>query len=250
MIFSDIRVQDIGCVLHFTPQAVKFTTKNRKHHIIGIQLSGNAEHYFQDRHFNLSENCIYFFNRQEDYRVEVAEKGLAFSIQFSTYEPIDTKSFRIKIEDSSSILRSMHIIEQQFTHWGKSTAKGLSELYNLLSKFEEIYEKKYTPKDDRLQSARNFMNLHFKENDCIEKAAQQYGLTRRRFNDLFKQRFHTTPKQYIIDYKVGLAKNIMSEEALSITEIAELCGFLDVYHFSKVFKKTTGQTPSAYRKSL
>ena len=250
MIFSDMRIQDIRSVFHFTPQTYKFTTKNRKSHIIGIQICGDATHYFEDRSFRLTENCIYFFNRAEDYRVEVAEKGLSFSIHFSTIHPVDIKSFRIKIEDNSSILRSMNLIEHEFVRQGKANAKALSELYNLLSKFEEIYEKKYTTRDNRMQSARDFMNLHFKEADCIEKASQQYGLTRRRFNDLFKQHFHTTPKQYIIDYKVNLAKNIMSEEALSMAEIAELCGFSDIYHLSKCFKKTTGQTPSADRKGL
>ena len=47
MIFSDMRVKDINGVLHYTPQVVKFTAKNRHDHIIGIQLSGNAEHFLR-----------------------------------------------------------------------------------------------------------------------------------------------------------------------------------------------------------
>ena len=47
MIFSDIRVKDINGVLHYTPQVMKFTAKKRHDHIIGIQLSGNAEHFLR-----------------------------------------------------------------------------------------------------------------------------------------------------------------------------------------------------------
>ena len=69
MLFSDMRVKDINGVLHYTPQVMKFTAKNRHDHIIGIQLSGNAEHFFADHKFTLDENCIYFFN-QNIYDVE------------------------------------------------------------------------------------------------------------------------------------------------------------------------------------
>ena len=94
------------------------------------------------------------------------------------------------------------------------------------------------------------MNLHFKEDDCIIKAAEKYGVTKRRFNDIFKQNFHTTPNQYIIDYKIGLAKKLLCSKELSIGDISNLCGFEDIYYFSKTFKKVTGQTARDYRKQI
>lgn len=250
MIFSDIRVKDINAILHYSPQVVKFTAKNRYDHIIGIQLSGNAEHFFADHRFTLDENCIYFFNQKEDYNVEVAEKGLSFSVHFTTYEPIEAKSFCIKIKDNSAIVRILNSIEHQFINSGGCTAKCLSELYKLFGSFEDIYFKKYLPKDTRLLKAKEYMNLHFKEDLCIIKAAEEYGVTQRRFNDIFKQNFHTTPNQYIIDYKIGLAKKLLCSKELSIGDISNLCGFEDICYFSKTFKKVTGQTARDYRKQL
>ncbi len=250
MIFSEIRVKDIDCVLHFTPTVMKFTAQNRRNHIIGIQLSGSAAHYFEDHEFNLSQNCIYFFNQKENYKVEVAEKGLCFSVHFTTYEPIDVKSFCIKIKDNSNILRILHILEQQFTNAGGCTAKSLSVLYKLFDSFAEIYSEKYLPADAKLLQVQEYMHLHFTENDCILKAAEEYGVTQRRFNDIFKQYFHTTPKQYILDYKINLAKKLLGAKELSMGDISDLCGFSDVYHFSKTFKKVTGQTAKDYRKEI
>ena len=250
MIFSDIRVKDINGVPHYTPQVMKFTAKNRHDHIIGIQLSGNAEHFFADHRFTLDENCIYFFNQKEDYKVEVAEKGLCFSAHFTTYVPIKVKSFCIKIKDNSAIVRILNSIEHQFINAGGCTAKCLSELYKLFGSFEDIYSKKYLPKDTKLSKAKEYMNLHFKEDDCIIKAAEKYGVTKRRFNDIFKQNIHTTPNQYIIDYKIGLAKKLLCSKELSIGDISNLCGFEDIYYFSKTFKKVTGQTASNFRKQI
>jgi len=42
----------------------------------------------------------------------------------------------------------------------------------------------------------------------------------------------------------------LKNEDISIAEIARLCGFISSGHFSTVFKKNEGQTPSEYRNSL
>ncbi len=250
MIFSKLRVKDIKAVVHYTPQTTKFTAKNRNYHIIGIQLSGNAEHFFNDRQFTLDENSIYYFNQNEDYRVEVAEKGLSFSVHFTTYAPIDLKSFRIKIKDNSSIIRILNNIEQELLRADECNAKVLSELYKLFVNYEEIYAKRYSPKNINILKAKDYINLHFKEKNCILKAAEEYGVTQRRFSDIFKNEFHITPNQYIIHRKIALAKELLSSKEFSIDDIANLCGFSDIYYFSKAFKKVTGQTPSEYRKQL
>lgn len=250
MIFSDMRVKDINGVLHHTPQVVRFNVKNRHDHIIGIQLSGNAEHFFADHKFVLDENCIYFFNQKEDYKVEVAEKGLCFSVHFTTYVPIEVTSFCIKIKDNSSIVRILNSIEQQFINAGRCTVKCLSELYKLFGIFEDIYFKEYLPKDTKILKAKEYLNLHFKEDDCIAKAAEEYGVTQRRFCDIFKQNFNTTPNQYIINYKIDLAKKLLECKELSVLDVAYLCGFEDIYYFCKTFKKVTGQTASNFRKQI
>ena len=249
MIFSDVRIKDIKSVVHYVPQITKFSSKKRNFHIIGIQLSGNAEHIFDDRQFTLDENSIYFFNQNEDYHVKIKEKGLSFSVHFTTYSPINLKSFRIKIKESSAVIRILNNIEQELLRVGECNAKVLSELYKLLVNYEEIYSKKYTPKNINILKAKDYINLHFKEKDCIAKAAKEYGVTVRRFGDIFKNEFNTPPNQYIIHRKINLAKEYLQSNDLSIEDISNLCGFSDIYYFSKTFKKVTGQTATEYRKS-
>ena len=91
--------------------------------------------------------------------------------------------------------------------------------------------------------------MHFEEKTCLQKAAEHCGVTQRRFQDLFRESFHSTPNQYIISCKINLARKLLLAQELSVSQIAELCGFSDVYYFSKLFKKETGQTPSQFRKA-
>ena len=69
------------------------------------------------------------------------------------------------------------------------------------------------------------------------------GVTSRRFGELFRHAFATTPNRYLITRRIERAKELLAAEGVSVTEVAELCGFSDVYYFSKVFKRETGMAP-------
>lgn len=249
MLFSDVRLREIDYVVHHVPQIMHFDAKNRPNHFLGIQLHGRANHILADRELMLSENCIYFFNQEEDYHTDVEVQGLAFSVHFTTFEPIQARSFCLKVSDHTSILRIMDRIDYLFGKSAQLNARIISEFYSLLSVFEDCYYKKYLPGNHRILAAREYINLHFREKDCIECAVQNYGISRRRFNDLFRESFQITPGQYVIDRKISHAKKLLASGEMLIGQIAEQCGFSDVYYFSNTFKREVGMTPSAYRDS-
>ena len=56
--------------------------------------------------------------------------------------------------------------------------------------------------------------------------------------------------EYIRKLRIEKALQLLEEPAYSLTEIAYLTGFSDQSHFTRIFKKFTGQNPSAYRKNL
>ena len=64
----------------------------------------------------------------------------------------------------------------------------------------------------------------------------------------FKKHYGKTPSRVITDLRIQKAKELLSATDCSISQIAEDCGFDNVYYFSNAFKKETGMTPSAYRK--
>jgi AraC-like DNA-binding protein len=56
--------------------------------------------------------------------------------------------------------------------------------------------------------------------------------------------------EYIQKQRIDKAKDLMTSHAYSLTEIAYLTGFSDQSHFTRIFKKTTGQNPSEFRKKI
>ena len=247
MNFENLKLKNINCVIKYVAKTKKFISRKKQFHILGIHLSGTAFHDFGFQQFTLAPDCIYFLNQDEDYNVEILEKGVAFSVHFTTYEPIDTHSFCIRLQNPTEVIRLLEKIETQKSLSHNCNNATASTFYKLCSIFDDIRRKTYQQKDQRIIEAKAYMDLHFKEEDCLENAVQTSNLTQRRFNDLFKKVFDTTPNRYLTILKIELAKELLKIDNLTVTETAELCGFSDIYYFSKLFKKETGKTPSEFK---
>ena len=68
----------------------------------------------------------------------------------------------------------------------------------------------------------------------------------------FAKRFHELagipPMQYLMNWRMQEAQQLLKDKQLSITEIAERCGYESEAAFRKAFKKVTGETPGEARK--
>ncbi len=78
--------------------------------------------------------------------------------------------------------------------------------------------------------------------------SEKFGLVPSYLSKLFREFKGVTPTDYIINLRIELAKNILTEhpELLS-KDVASRIGYDDPFYFSKIFKKVTGVAPSEYR---
>ncbi len=66
----------------------------------------------------------------------------------------------------------------------------------------------------------------------------------------FRSIIGQTPIQYVIQYRVQKAAELLSASELSVSEIGARCGFQDASYFSKTFRTLKGCAPSEYRKKI
>lgn len=64
---------------------------------------------------------------------------------------------------------------------------------------------------------------------------------------MLKERRGVTMRQYVIAYRLKLAKKLLETTDRSAAEIAESCGFTDASYFAKIFKGAFNMTPKEYR---
>ena len=83
-----------------------------------------------------------------------------------------------------------------------------------------------------------------------EEMADKLGVSISYVQHLYKDFFHRTIQQDIIWGRISHAANMLNSTNLSVAEIAAQCGYDNVEHFSRQFKKLRCCSPSGYRKGF
>ncbi len=102
----------------------------------------------------------------------------------------------------------------------------------------------------RIAAAVRHIHAHFSEGIQMADLAQITELSVAQIERYFQKIFSLTPRQMIIKIRLDNASAMLSDPGRSITDIAAACGYQDHSAFSRVFKTTTGISPSEYRETL
>ena len=94
-----------------------------------------------------------------------------------------------------------------------------------------------------------YINDNLSEDLFIEDLAKKLNLSISRFINKLKNELGTTPSDFIQRQRIEKSKHFIQNTSLSFTEIAFKLHFPSSQHFSTIFKKYTGVTPSSFRKS-
>ncbi|WP_246362195.1 AraC family transcriptional regulator [Paenibacillus alba] len=102
-------------------------------------------------------------------------------------------------------------------------------------------------REQYLELAIRYMNDRLEDSMKLPELAKHTGLSKQHLILLFKEETGFPPIDYFLRLKIQRASQMLSLTGLSIKEIAARLGISDPYYFSRLFKKITGSSPSAYR---
>ncbi len=160
------------------------------------------------------------------------------------YEKLPVISYH-KIEATAKILQT--ICKYMVQNPGE---KLLTELTTSVDVFHQVEKRNRSTKEALLKPAILYIDQKFSEKISLKQLAHVCNVSESYFSRLFPKYYGKNVTQYINDIRLKRAKSLLSNQEMTVSYIASVCGYDDSSYFIKCFKKMNGVTPQDYRKAL
>jgi AraC-like DNA-binding protein len=183
---------------------------------------------------NIKEYSFFSYSSNEALHISEKEKQIITEclkkIEYELKQSIDKHSKKLIVNNIELLLNyCMRFYDRQFI-----TRSDINK--NIIVWFEKLL-------DDYLRSQMT-QTLGL---PTVKYCADQLHLSPNYFGDLIKKETGKTALDHIQLKLIEIAKDKVFDTSKSISEIAYELGFKHPQHFSRMFKKETGQTPNEYR---
>ena len=103
---------------------------------------------------------------------------------------------------------------------------------------------------DRIERVYEYVEKRFQKEVSLDEVAKEVNMTVPAFCRYFKRLTNKTFTQFVNEYRVAHACQLLADESLTISNIGFESGYNNISHFNKQFKNITNTSPGEYRKSL
>ena len=162
-----------------------------------------------------------------------------------------------KIETSAEYM-AKELTEQRDWYW---SCRGRSYFMEIIIALERMYgligyglthkKSDTTPiiKNSKLRNAVLYIESHYGDSITLSDISANAGINHTTLTSLMKEELGCTAIEYLIQYRITIAKKQLGFTDVPIKDIANMVGFKTVQHFNRIFKEITGATPAEFRKT-
>jgi AraC family transcriptional regulator of arabinose operon len=129
---------------------------------------------------------------------------------------------------------------------GVLTQLGLAALHEFAFEAERAALRSLTP--DAVIKAQHFIEAHLAEPMKLDDIAKAASVTPQHLVKLFNQHLRITPMRFVWNARLRRGVELLMQSGLTITEVAEQCGFQTPFHFSRLVKQHYHLSPKALRR--
>lgn len=131
-----------------------------------------------------------------------------------------------------------------------SIRSALSEIWlRLLDTAAPLLRQKHrsSHNSEQIKLMMIYVHEHYGEKLSVTELAQAACISQRACFNLFQDLLHTTPMEYVKNYRLQTACKLLAMTRQSVGEIAAACGLGSSSYFSQTFRRQIGCTPLEYR---
>lgn len=165
----------------------------------------------------LSKNSPVYRSRSKDLREEMVKE-----MDYIVHHPKESP---------------FHLIGHLFLFFDYLTRSAKTETLVKSSKMSDYY----------IKEAIHYMEQNFQNNITIEDIAAVCGINRSYFGKIFKNSMGRSPQEFLMNYRMVKATELLKLTSLSIADIGSAVGYENQLHFSRAFKNIYGVSPREWR---
>lgn len=275
----DIRVEELNPTFLFTWKGIRTEDEenyhNHDHLELAFVMSGEGRYHIEGEIYEVREGDLLIFNPGVKHEALLSEGSTMptteFFVGFSDIQIVDYPANFLPVPDGGHIIHTTGEFKQKIARICTSMENEntvckagryfmlksyLMQLLLLVIReqcetitpagsyaFESV-NKKYVV--DRIVT---YFEEHYMDKISLDQIADNMYLSPFYISKIFKSEIGDTPIRHLINIRLEKAKELLeSNNNGSIQEIAGMVGYDDAYHFSKLFKKRYGISPSQARK--
>lgn len=239
----------------------------RNHFLFHYIISGTGTLYADDStgttktyHLKSGEGFLIFPNQITTY---IADKELPWEyvwIEFDglrAKEAMDTAGFSLDRPIFHTKKRDMsQKMEEELvyiaTHSDETIFNIIGHLYLFLDYFmrstvSTVVKGSTKLQDYYIKEAITYIEQNFQNDISVVDIANRLGINRSYFGKIFKQTLKQTPQEFLINYRMIKATELLRLTKMSIGDISKAVGYENQLHFSRAFKKIYNISPRQWR---
>ncbi len=101
--------------------------------------------------------------------------------------------------------------------------------------------------DDRLRTVVRYIYAHLDQDLDVSDLAHEVHLSSSHLRRVFRETMGVSLGRFMLGARLNHAASLLQETQLSVSAIADACGFETLYAFSRAFKRGRGESPTQYR---
>lgn len=164
-------------------------------------------------------------------------------------ETVSDTCFEVEFHQSAKLKSLVHRLYQTMQQPGSLERFRSETLFYCV--LEELFSCAHARTDAdsqvRFEEIASYLRSRFNEPLGLQELAQMYAMSVNQIYYVFRKFVGMGPGDYLIEYRLNRAKELLLTTDLPIQEIAASTGYFDPLYFSRVFKKRYLKTPSAWR---
>jgi AraC-like DNA-binding protein len=252
--FKDAVVSKIGVAIYVAPGGGRASHSNRPLHgfVINDETAVRDYVFADGRVMRTSENELFYLPKGSTYYVKAYSDGGCYAINFDTVNEINCEPFSVKFRNIEPILKAFKNAEREWrTQSDVMDAAAKRAVYDIIINICNEEKKSYMPDSSFsvIAPALEKITSDFTESDVtVAGLASLCGISEAYFRRLFEAKFGVSPKEYVIEKRIGYAKQLLETGEVAVSDTAFMCGYSEITHFSREFTKRVGMSPNEYKK--